>query len=369
MHIATKPIEPETFWQNFHLQQSKGLYGQATLLLAAQHLNLDTLILRMARVILCLGPAEKAPCGFCKSCQLDEHPDIHCITPEKMGSSIRIEQIRELQPFLYRSAQISRKKVVLISPCDKMNIASSNALLKMLEEPPEDAYFILAAEQISTIPLTIVSRCQQWQFTEIPTSCSLSTLNLAKPQDVGVMRSDKEKLINEQEDIVKDLLALQHGFLSAPTLAEKWSKYNLSALLCFLYLLNANLININMLEYVDTSSQPTSDGLPTPGDLPISPGCLLPTSPGLSGGSTKNIVSYSELLDPPDKPGDVGNDNDQPRYTGSQYSLAKSYSSLQLFDQLEKINAASRIVNQSIAVNTLLTLEEILIGYEVTSCL
>ena len=115
------------------------------------------------------------PCEVCTSCHWfpDSHPDFKHIAPiesEDDESSKRktvrkknivIHQIRELSEYLELSAhQEKGKRIVLIEPADSLNQSASNALLKILEEPPENTLFILVTSQAQRLIATIRSRCQ-----------------------------------------------------------------------------------------------------------------------------------------------------------------------------------------------------------------
>jgi len=138
------------------------------------------------------------PCGHCLACKWFEqgnHPDFRAVFPESMGSGtpdgaeagaegegtsagggkssepakpkvlskeIKVEQIRSLLEFCGIGAHRGGRRVVLIYPAEAMNAASSNALLKTLEEPPEAVVFVLVTSRIERLLPTIISRCRQW---------------------------------------------------------------------------------------------------------------------------------------------------------------------------------------------------------------
>jgi DNA polymerase-3 subunit delta' len=107
-------------------------------------------------------------CGRCKSCRKIEsgnHPDIIQIKPS--GPFIKIAQIRELCQTLAMKPYEASTRVVLIRDAQAMNPAAGNALLKMLEEPPERTILILTAAQTLDLLPTIVSRCQHIRFNPI----------------------------------------------------------------------------------------------------------------------------------------------------------------------------------------------------------
>ena len=139
-------------------------------------------------------------CGQCASCNwLNEgnHPDFKILTPEqdaeldegvvstkkpKKKMQISVAQIRELSDFLNLSShQNSGVRIVLIHPAETLNLASANALLKMLEEPATGVMFILVAHQIQRLLPTILSRCQK---INMPTPTESESLTWLKSQGV-----------------------------------------------------------------------------------------------------------------------------------------------------------------------------------------
>ncbi len=134
----------------------------------------------LAKSLLCqkLG-VQAMPCEQCQSCHWfanDTHPDYQLICAEsdvedeeKKSSSkkkqITVHQIRALNDFLAISSHQGRK-VILINPAEEMNLAASNALLKMLEEPPNNTFFILISHAIKRLLPTIRSRCQQVSMSQ-----------------------------------------------------------------------------------------------------------------------------------------------------------------------------------------------------------
>ena len=113
-------------------------------------------------------PAAVNPCGYCRSCRKIEsgnHPDIIRIKPS--GASIKIDQIRGFCDTLAMKPYEARVRVVIISDAHALNPSASNALLKMLEEPPDSSILILTACQISDLLPTIISRCQHIRFNPV----------------------------------------------------------------------------------------------------------------------------------------------------------------------------------------------------------
>jgi len=122
--------------------------------------------------VLCLNKQPHSACGECSSCQWlksDTHPNyVHITTDEenkKQNAKIKIEKIRDLLPFVQQTGEGWR--VILIEPAEALNLASSNALLKTLEEPGERVVLILLADHYLKLPATIRSRLQHFALDRI----------------------------------------------------------------------------------------------------------------------------------------------------------------------------------------------------------
>lgn len=83
------------------------------------------------------------------------------------ANDIKINSIREIQKYLTLKPATFQKRVIIISEADLMNEAAQNALLKNLEEPPENTYFILTTSNLKALRETIRSRCQEFQFSPL----------------------------------------------------------------------------------------------------------------------------------------------------------------------------------------------------------
>lgn len=163
-------------WDN--VLQRKDTLPHAILLRGRAGIGKHDFALSLSHALLCQQTSgSQAACGTCPSCQwLKEggHPDFKWITPEdnsanestskkKTGkkSQISVAQIRQLYDYLSLSThQVNGHRIILISPAETLNLASANALLKMLEEPPANTLFLLVASQPQRLLPTIISRCQ-----------------------------------------------------------------------------------------------------------------------------------------------------------------------------------------------------------------
>ena len=111
------------------------------------------------------------PCGKCRACRKiasDNHPDILSIAPA--DTIIRIAQVRQLNDALSMKPYEARQRVVIIGSAQALNPEAGNALLKILEEPPDHTLLVLTARQRSDLLPTIVSRCQHIRFGPLSSS-------------------------------------------------------------------------------------------------------------------------------------------------------------------------------------------------------
>ncbi len=95
----------------------------------------------------------------------------------KAKKIISVQQIRSLIEQVTQHPHLAEKKVIIIKNAGKMNVNASNALLKTLEEPPENTVFILIANQIESLPITIRSRCVEFHFRAPDKEIGLQWLN------------------------------------------------------------------------------------------------------------------------------------------------------------------------------------------------
>ncbi len=119
-----------------------------------------------AKACNCLSK-KQFDCNNCKSCRKIDaktHPDILYVNILEGKKIISISQIREIGLSISSKPNEARFRVVIILTADLMNTQAQNALLKMLEEPPEKTFFILIATKISFLLPTIISRCRVIRF-------------------------------------------------------------------------------------------------------------------------------------------------------------------------------------------------------------
>jgi DNA polymerase-3 subunit delta' len=223
--------------------------------------------LEFSQALLCAHQDDLGyACGTCSSCNWfkeGSHPDFRLLSPEqeleadeegtiakktRKKTQISVAQIRDLSDFLCLSSHRSDgSRIVLIHPSEALNLASANALLKMLEEPAEGVVFILVAHQLQRLLPTIISRCQRISMP-IPTDAqALSWLSEQGVQNakeqLAYLDGSPIKVFNEQLQFsqlkeIWRLLALGSKLqphIAAPTLIANSVESGIIALQKWIY--------------------------------------------------------------------------------------------------------------------------------------
>lgn len=233
-------------WDKFKLIIKNNKLAQALLFISSASLKTEKLVHHLITFLLCQAPASE-PCLHCSDCLMmmhNEHPDVLSISAEKTGTAIKIEQIRFLQEEIYQKPQRGKGRFVIIDAAENMNRAAANALLKILEEPPEHSRFILMAEHLATLPATLLSRCQLWRINP---EHSDRHFRLLDPKE-----AISPEIENQYLFIVQDLLSLLKGELIPSSLALNWKAIPLKTLLDLLYRIYAQILMINTLPEINS---------------------------------------------------------------------------------------------------------------------
>lgn len=147
----------------------KGLSQHAYIFEGDRGVGADQCARLFAAALVCEKEGS-APCGICGSCLMaraDTHPDIYTVAPDSGKRNITVDKIREIVNDAYTKPYESGKKVYIISYGDDMNEQAQNAFLKVLEEPPAYAVFIILAENCESLLQTVRSRCTRIHFPPV----------------------------------------------------------------------------------------------------------------------------------------------------------------------------------------------------------
>lgn len=121
----------------------------------------------LAKSLNCLNPKDGEPCNECEMCKAFANSQTLDVIEIDGASNRRIEEIRQLRESVKYAPTKGEYKIYIIDEVHMLTTESFNALLKTLEEPPEHTIFIFATTDIHKVPLTIISRCQRFDFRRI----------------------------------------------------------------------------------------------------------------------------------------------------------------------------------------------------------
>ena len=156
-----------------------------------------------ARAINCENPQNGEPCNKCKSCQSILSSENTDVIEMDAASNNSVENIRQIRNEVMYASTTSKYKVYIIDEVHMLTTSAFNALLKTLEEPPENVVFILATTEQHKIPVTILSRCLRFDFLRISEGDIEKRLKYVL---------DEEK-IDYEEEAVKYIAKLAGGAL------------------------------------------------------------------------------------------------------------------------------------------------------------
>ncbi len=120
-----------------------------------------------ARTVNCENPTEDGPCGECRICRAIAAGASMNVIEIDAASNNGVDNIREIVDEVSYSPAEGKYKVYIIDEVHMLSIGAFNALLKTLEEPPSYVIFILATTEVHKLPITILSRCQRYDFKRI----------------------------------------------------------------------------------------------------------------------------------------------------------------------------------------------------------
>lgn len=141
--------------------------GHAYLFCGTRGTGKTTIAKIFAKAVNCENPVDGSPCGQCKSCRAIASGASMNVIEIDAASNNGVDNIREIVDEVSYSPAEGKYKVYIIDEVHMLSIGAFNALLKTLEEPPEYVIFILATTEVHKIPITILSRCQRYDFKRI----------------------------------------------------------------------------------------------------------------------------------------------------------------------------------------------------------
>lgn len=176
------------------------------------------------------------------SCELRDanlklHPDIILFEPEEGKKELSVKIVREQRNRLYGRPQISKRTVAFLPHMDKMNDEGFNALLKVMEEPPADAVFVGVAENISRIPVTILSRMVKINMSLVPQKQIEQALiargmSPAEAHQKSLQARGKPGLALIEQDSSTEFTKAAEDYVQGPSLGHRFAASEALSKLC-----------------------------------------------------------------------------------------------------------------------------------------
>lgn len=162
-----------------------------------------------ARAVNCEHPAEGSPCGECQSCKTIAAGASMNVIEIDAASNNGVDNIREIIDEVSYSPTEGRFKVYIIDEVHMLSPGAFNALLKTLEEPPPYVIFILATTEVHRLPVTILSRCQRYDFRRLSVETIVDRMReLANAEQVSVEEKALRYIAKTADGAMRDALSL-----------------------------------------------------------------------------------------------------------------------------------------------------------------
>ena len=163
----------------------------------------------LAKAVNCLSPRDGDPCGQCEICRGIDSGSILDILEIDAASNNGVDNIRTLREEANYTPANCKFRVYIIDEVHMLSISAFNALLKTLEEPPEHVIFILATTELHTLPATILSRCQRFDFRRIaPKEIAARLSYIADQESVSLTPSAALLIANLADGALRDALSV-----------------------------------------------------------------------------------------------------------------------------------------------------------------
>ena len=163
----------------------------------------------LARAVNCERPVDGDPCNQCDACRGLESGSFLDVLELDAASNNGVDQVRALRDEAIYSPAHVKKRVYIIDEVHMLSTPAFNALLKILEEPPEHLMFILATTELHKVPATILSRCQRFSFKRItPADVALRLEYVAEREGIDLTAEGAELLSRLADGALRDGLSL-----------------------------------------------------------------------------------------------------------------------------------------------------------------
>ncbi len=186
-----------------------GRLSHAYLFIGSRGTGKTTCAKLMAKAVNCLDLREGDPCGKCDICRGVDDGSLLDVVEIDAASNNGVDDIRELRDEAVFTPAVAKYRVYIIDEVHMLSVSAFNALLKILEEPPEHVIFILATTEIHKVLPTIVSRCQRFDFHRIESAViAQRLLDVASQEGISLEGQAAELIARLSDGGMRDALSL-----------------------------------------------------------------------------------------------------------------------------------------------------------------
>ena len=190
-------------------QIAAGRIGHAYLFTGTRGTGKTTCAKIFAKAVNCLDHSSPDPCCQCEVCKGIDSGAIMDIIEMDAASNNGVDDIRDLRDEVAYLPSVCRYKVYIIDEVHMLSTQAFNALLKTMEEPPEHVIFILATTEVQKVPVTILSRCQRYDFARITADDIAGRLRYVAEQEKIDLDPNAAQLIGRLADgAMRDALSI-----------------------------------------------------------------------------------------------------------------------------------------------------------------
>lgn len=193
-------VGQEHITETLKKQVETGRLSHAYLFIGTRGTGKTTCAKILAKAVNCEHPVNGNPCNRCAACRGIDDGSILDVVELDAASNNGVDNVRALRDEAVFSPASVRKRVYIVDEVHMLSNSAFNALLKILEEPPEHLMFILATTELHKVPATILSRCQRHSFKRIPVDTITARLNYVAQQEHLDLQPDAAALLARMAD-------------------------------------------------------------------------------------------------------------------------------------------------------------------------